>query len=171
MKLDDDSVRIELLSSRHDRKAFTCGNNGLDRYLREQATQDIRRRVASVFVAVETARPERICGFFTLSAASVLPAELPEDVAKRLPRLPVPAALIGRLAVDHRFQRRDLGSILLADAVKKAATAAETVATAAIVVDPIDETARIFYAAFGFVALNSPQPRMFLMLPRGAPTV
>src|SRR6185437_7692098 len=99
------------------------------------------------FVAVEEARPERICGFFTLSAASIFPAELPETVARRLPRLPVPAALLGRLAVDQRFQRRGFGSILLADAVKRTASAAETVAMTVIVVDPIDEGARAFYAA------------------------
>lgn len=91
---------------------------------------------------------------------------LPPEVAKRLPRHPIPAALVGRLAVDNSFARRGLGSILLADAVKKTMTAAETVAMTVVVVDPIDDSARAFYSAFGFRSLQGPQQRMFLTLPR-----
>lgn len=166
MKLADGSIRIEPLDAIHDRAGFGCGNGSLDRYLREQANQDTRRGVARIFIAVEPSQPTRIAGFFTLSAASVVAAELPSEVAKRLPRHPVPAALIGRLAVDRRFARRGLGTILLADAVSKAMVAAETVAMTVVVVDPIDDMARAFYSAFGFRSLQGPQNRMFLTLPR-----
>src|SRR6202040_2060836 len=108
-----------------------------------------RRGVARVFVAVTPEEPKRIAGFFTLSAAWVLASDLPPEVAKRLPRHPIPAALVGRLAVDNSFARRGLGSILLADAVKKTMTAAETVAMTVVVVDPIDDSARAFSSAFG----------------------
>jgi len=95
----------------------------------------------------------------------VVASDLPPEVAKRLPRHPIPAALVGRLAVDRGFARRGLGSILLADAVKKTMTAAETVAMTVVIVDPIDETARAFYAAFGFRCLQGPRQQMFLTLP------
>ena len=166
MKVADGSVRIEPLGQGHDRTSFGCGNDSLDRYIRERATQDIRRGVASVFVAVGDDQPSRIMGFFTLSAESVVPTDLPPDMAKRLPRHPIPAALVGRLAVDRDFARRGLGSILLADAVQKAMAAAETVAMTVIVVDPIDDVAQAFYSAFGFRNLQGPQRRMFLTLPR-----
>lgn len=165
MRLDAASVLIEALSSRHDRAAFNCGNDSLDRYIREQATQDIRRRLATVFAAVEAIAPSRICGFFTLSATSILPADLPREATRRLPRLPVPAALIGRLAVDRAFQGRGLGGILLADAVRKTTAAANTLAIAVLVVDPVDQAARNFYSTFGFASLRGPQSRMFLVLP------
>lgn len=168
MKLADHSVRIEPLGPLHDRAAFQCGNESLDRYFRQQATQDLRRGVARVFVAIVPQETERIAGFFTLSATSVAASDLPPEVAKRLPRHPIPAALIGRLAVDRSFARRGLGSILLADAVKKALAAAQTVAITVIVVDPIDDAAHTFYAAFGFRDLQSSQRRMFLVLPRSA---
>ena len=133
--------------------AFRCGNESLDRYIREQAGQDLRRETARVFVAVISDRPENIFGFFTLSAATVAPSDLPQAMAKHLPRHPIPAALIGRLAVDTTAKRRGLGSVLLADAYKKAAVAVEAVAMLVIVVDPIDDIARNFYSAFGFRSL------------------
>jgi ribosomal protein S18 acetylase RimI-like enzyme len=166
VRLAEDSLRIEPLSAMHDRTAFDCGNEHLNRYLRTLASQDVRRRVARVFVAVMPVEPSRIVGFFTLSAAWIAASDLPPETAKRLPRHPVPAAPIGRLAVDRSFARRGFGSILLADAVKKTITAAEAVAITVVVVDPIDETARAFYQAFGFRSLLGPKPHMFLALPR-----
>jgi hypothetical protein len=56
------------------------------------------------------------------------------------------------LAVDRIFARRGLGSILLADAVKKTMAAAETVAMTVVIVDPIDDDARAFYAPSAFAA-------------------
>jgi predicted N-acetyltransferase YhbS len=166
VKFEAGSIRIEPLAEFHDRLAFSCGKEPLDRYLRQQATQDIRRGIASVFEAVAVDEPRRVLGFFTLSAASVEPAVLPSEAARRLPRHAIPAALIGRLAVDTYASGKGLGAILLADAIRKAATAAETVAMSVIVVDPIDGDARSFYAAFGFRSLEGPQTRMFLALPR-----
>lgn len=166
MRLSDASVRIEPLGPDHDRAAFNCGNESLDRYIRMQASQDTRRGVGRIFVTVAPEEPKRIAGFFTLSAAWVAAADLPPEVAKRLPRHPIPAALVGRLAVDNRFARRGLGGILLADALKKAMVAAKTVAMAVLIVDPIDDAARAFYAAFGFRSLHGPQQHMFLTLPR-----
>jgi GNAT superfamily N-acetyltransferase len=168
VKFADGSVRIEPLAATHDRGTFRCGHESLDRYIREQATQDIRRGVSRVYVAVSPDEPNRLLGFFTLSAASVTAVDLPPDVAKRLPRHPIPAALMGRIAVDRDFARRGLGGILLADAIKKAAMAARMVAMTVVVVDPIDEVARAFYSAFGFQSLQGPQTRMFLSLPRDA---
>lgn len=164
MRFSDASVLVETLAAHHDRAAFSCGNEALDRYLREQATQDIRRNTARIFVAVEPSQPDRMLGFFTLSAASVVTSDLPPEIARRLPRHPIPAALIGRLAVDRNVAGRGLGGVLVADAVKKALAAAETVATAVVIVDPIDEAVRQFYSGFGFRSMQGPQQRMFLSL-------
>jgi GNAT superfamily N-acetyltransferase len=164
----DASIRIEPLGSDHDRAAFNCGNESLDRYIRTQASQDIRRGIARVFVAVTPGEPNRIAGYFTLSAAWVVASDLPPEMAKRLPRHPIPAALLGRLGVDRAFTRRGLGSVLLADAVKKTMAAAETVGMTVVIVDPIDDAARAFYAAFGFRSLQGPRQQMFLTLPRAS---
>jgi len=164
VRFEDGSIVIEPMAAHHDRASFDCGNDALDRYIREQACQDTRRGIASVFVAVAADNPHRILGFFTLSATSVTASHLPAGVAKRLPRHPVPAALLGRLAVDRSVAGRGLGGILLADAVKRTLFAAETLAAAVVVVDPIDDAAQSFYAAHGFRSLEGPERRMFLML-------
>lgn len=168
MSFAADSIQIEPLDAHHDRSSFSCGNEALDRYIREQAGQDARRNTARVFVAVTLDRPDHILGFFTLSAATVAAADLPPALEKRLPRHPIPAALIGRLAVDQTVAGQGLGSVLLADAVKKTKVAAETVAMSVIVVDPIDDGAQRFYAAFGFQSLRGPQHRMFMAIHGGA---
>lgn len=77
--------------------------------------------------------------------------------------MPIPAALIGRLAVDRTSTGRGLGRILLADAVLRAQTASESLAVAALVVDPINDGARAFYRAFGFEDALAPHSQMFLM--------
>ncbi len=77
--------RIEILSSRHDRAGFRSGVEPLDRYLREQVGQDVRRRVTACYVAVPIETPP-IAGYYTLAAGSVPLAEVPAALAKRLPR-------------------------------------------------------------------------------------
>lgn len=165
MRFDDGSLLIELLASRQDRAGFRCGDDRLDRYLRDQAGQDFRRRLSRTFVAVQVEQPTRILGYYTLSATSVAPGQVPDDVARRLPRIPVPAALIGRLAVAAEAARRGLGRILVADAVKRTLVASASVAIAVLVVDPIDDGARRFYAGFGFLPLHDTEGRMVLALP------
>ena len=143
---------------------FKCGELALDEYLRRYARQDIKRGVARVFVAYPLEQPQVVAGFYTLSAASVAADTLPEKWRKKLPRYPVPVALLGRLAVSQPFQGRGLGSILLADACKRVAAASQTLAVAAIVVDAKSPKAAAFYQHFGFIELPGQRGRW--MLPR-----
>ena len=93
------SFIVEPLAPSHDRTEFTCGADGLDRYFLHQVGQDVRRRATACFVAREIVTG-RIAGYYTLSAGSILLAELPTQMVKRLPRYPsVPVARLGRLAV------------------------------------------------------------------------
>jgi GNAT superfamily N-acetyltransferase len=151
---------VVALSGTHDRASFTCGVEPLDRYLRQQASQDIRRRIATCFVILEAATGA-LAGYYTLSATSVLLCELPEAVAARLPRYAIIlAVLLGRLAVAASFQGRKLGAVLLADAVGRVARA--DIASFAVVVDPKDDAARRFYQHHGFIDLPQPERRMFV---------
>ena len=161
------SLIIEPLG-RHDRAAFSCAVAELDDYLKRRAGQDVRRRIARVFVCIEDGS-DVVLGFYTLSALSIDVSSLPEDQARRLPRHPVPAALLGRLAVDRSAQGRGLGRLLLADAIQRALGASEQVAIHAVVVDAKNEAARRFYQAYGFLALSDQPMRLFLPL-RSVPT-
>jgi GNAT superfamily N-acetyltransferase len=154
--------RIGPLDETVDAAAFHCGSDPLDLYIRRYASQDIRRNVARIFVATPEHEPGRLAGFFTLSAGSVNCADLPDALARKLPRYPVPVALIGRLAVDSRFQKQGLGSILLADACRKVAQASAVLAVAGIIVDAKDDAAAGFYEHFGFVPLPGRPDRLLL---------
>ena len=160
---DPDALVIEPLDRRHDRTGFSCGLPELDRYLARQAGQDIRRRTARVFVctAGETAA---VLGFYTLSALSIDLTSLPDELSRKLPRHPVPCALIGRLAIDRSAQGRGMGRLLLADAVRRVVAAGETVAMHALIVDPANEDAKRFYEGFGFRPLADNPMRLFLPL-------
>lgn len=108
---------VQALAPVRDRSTFSCGVDALDRYFRERVGQDVRRRVATCFITLP-AEDTTIAGYYTLAAASVPMLELPEADARRLPRYPVlPAALIGRLAVDRRYRARGLGAAMLFDAI------------------------------------------------------
>lgn len=145
-----------------DVSTFGCGQPPLDDYIRRYASQDIRRNVARVFVATPEETPRRVAGYFTLSAGSVSCSDLPETLAKKLPRYPIPVALIGRLAVDQDFQGKGLGAILLADACQKVARASAMLAVAGIIVDAKDDDAKAFYRHFGFVNLPGLAGRLLL---------
>lgn len=160
------AYQIRLLDANVDVAAFRCGHSSLDEYIRRYASQDVRRNVARVFVATPENDFRRLAGFFTLSAGSVSCSSLPSSMARKLPRYPVPVALIGRLAVDVEFQGKGLGSILLADACQKVAQASEVLAMAGIIVDAKDEAAATFYQHFGFSPLPGQLDR--LMLPAAA---
>ena len=161
--MDEPPLVIEPLGSHHDRAAFSCGEPALDAYIRRQASQDARRRVAQVFVAV-AGRSGEIAGYYTLSAASFEKDDLPAELARRLPHYPVPAAVIGRLAVDHRNQGRGLGEILLLDAIRRVVRASDAIGVYAIVVDAKNDRARAFYERYGLSSFPSTSRRLFLPL-------
>jgi GNAT superfamily N-acetyltransferase len=118
--------------------------------------------VARVFIATPERDSHLLTGFFTLSAGSVSCSGLPEALAKKLPRYPVPVELIGRLAVDTDLQGKGLGSIFLADACQKVMHASATLAVAGIVVNAKDATAAAFYRHFGFLPLPGQSTRLLL---------
>lgn len=147
------SVRfaIESLASTHKRTDFTCGNDRIDLYFRETVSQDVKRKYATCFVATEIAT-NRVAGFYTLSSSNVPLNEVPEPLAKKLPRYPtVPTVLIGWLGRHGDYAGQGLGEALLFDAIRTVATA--PIGAHAIFADAIDDRAAAFYAAFGFTPL------------------
>lgn len=155
------SIRFELLQRRHDRGAFECGEPALDDWFRSRASQDQKRRVAQVFVALD----ERgIVGFYSLSMFTLVLDSLPEDLARKLPRYDaIPAALIGRLARHSRVKGSRVGDLLIADAVTRVLGAAASVVTYAIVVDAMGERGQTVYESHGFISLPSRPQRLFLL--------
>ena len=161
-KKEETRYRVEALSKQHNRSGFTCGSEPLDTYLRVQAGQDARKRVAAAFVLCE-GTSHTVLGFYTLSAISVDIGSWPEEVAKTLPRYPVvPATLLGRLAIDRQVQGRGAGEHLLMDALHRSWQASRQVASVAVVVDAKDNRAVGFYTRYEFIPFDDLPTRLFL---------
>lgn len=155
-------VTIEPLGRRHDRTAFHCGEEALDRYLKHQARQDSDKRVAAPFVAVNLPDP-CVLGYYTLSASVLTLEDLPDELARKLPRYPqVPVTLLGRLAVDRTTQGKGLGEHLLLDALNRSLVHADQIAAMAVVVDAKSEEAARFYGHYGFKPLQAQPRRLFV---------
>jgi GNAT superfamily N-acetyltransferase len=153
-----DALRIEALGPQHDRSAFECGVEPLDRYFRAQAGQDARKNLAAPFVLVLS--NGAVAGYYTLSATAVGLRELPEKTIRKLPRYPlVPATLLGRLAVDRRQQGKGYGRFLLADALYRALRS--EIASFAVIVHAKDEAARRFYERESFLPLPDQPMKLF----------
>jgi GNAT superfamily N-acetyltransferase len=154
------NLRFEQLERRHDRQSFQSGDPQLDDWFKTRASQDQRRRIAQVYVAVDD---HGIVGFYSLSMSTVILHTLPEEVARKLPRYEtIPAALIGRLARAERAKGTGIGGLLLNDAFRRVLAAAQSVAAHAIVVDAKDDHAVRFYESRGFVRLIARTNRLFI---------
>lgn len=161
---DFHNLVIEPLTTTHDRPNFQCGVDVLDRYLKKQARQDIKRHISRVFIATTPDNPKKVIGYYTLSSLSIELNQLPEKLSRKLPKHQLPAALIGRLAVSQTAQGKGVGKMLLADAIKRTLAISDEIAIYAIIVDAISSDARRFYERFGFNRLGDEINRLFLSL-------
>lgn len=158
------TINIEILSKKHNRTAFESGKDLLDNYFHFQVGQDVRRQLSACFVW-EDLETELIKGYYTLANNSISLNDIPEKWRKKLPKtyLSIPTTLIARLAVDLRFQGIGVGKILLIDALIRSFEISKNIASFAVVVDPLDKDAELFYEKFGFVKLPD-SGKMFLAM-------
>ncbi len=152
------------------KSGFRCGKHPLDDFFRRHAVPNDLANIGRTYVLRRGADDEAslppVLGFYTLSMAGVPSAQIAPVVEEKLPRYDMPVALIGRLAIDERAQRRGLGEKLLLDALRRVVDGASTFGCVGIIVDAKDEAAERFYLAYGFatVAAADWPHRMFLAL-------
>lgn len=152
----------EPLSGSHDLDQFDCGEPALNDWLKKHALSSHKAGSARVFVTLDE-EDRRVVGYYALSAAQVEADDATERLLKGQPRArPVPAVLLGRLAVDAEFQDRGLGQSLLRDAMGRCLEAAEAVGIRALIVHAKDQAARDWYAKHGFE--ESPSDPLHLIL-------
>jgi GNAT superfamily N-acetyltransferase len=160
--MSDLDYSIEPLGSHHDLAAFSCGVEQLDTYLQRQARQDSRNDFAVPFALIDK-KSGAIAGYYTLSSLHIEMSELPPEITKKLPKYPTaPATLLGRLAVDKKYQGKKLGEMLLMDALYRSLNLSHEIASMAVVVDAKDEKARSFYERYDFIRFPNSPLRLFL---------
>jgi GNAT superfamily N-acetyltransferase len=156
---DDSDIKAPRpLAADHELDAFDCGVAALDEWLKRRARRNEAEGASRSFVVCIG---RRVVGYYSLAAGSVLHAVATGKVRRNMPD-PAPVILLGRLAVDRRWQVRGLATDLLADAVLRTLGAAETIGVRAMLVHAISEDAKRFYEKHGFRA--SPVDPMTLMI-------
>ncbi|MFN0088187.1 MAG: GNAT family N-acetyltransferase [Blastocatellia bacterium] len=154
------SISIEPLAARHQREGFDCGEEALNRYLRQYASQHQKKNIGRIYVAVE-AGESRVVGYYTLANGSVSFESVPQ--AKGLPReYPIPVILLARLAIDRTMQGQGLGAVLIFDALKRAAEVSQLSAAYAVIVDALNDQAKKFYLHYHFEESLDDPMRLFL---------
>jgi len=144
---------MEILDKKkHAVEKFNCGNEALNRYLTIQAGQDMRKKLSVCFVLNDDYTRDLI-GYYTLSSYSIDADAIPDSLKVNAPRnySRLPATLLGRLAIDLKFQGKGLGEFVLLNALERALDASIKIASLAVIVDPIDKSAERFYSKYGFV--------------------
>jgi len=145
--LSPEELRLERLRTDHQLGGFGCGVDEFDAWLARHALAAQQMDSARTFVVV---RAGLVVAYTSLTMGSVRRSDAPARLVRGLPAYPVGMVLIARLAVDRAEQGAGLGTRLLADAMRMAVLAGESVAARLIAVDAIDEQAARFYHRHGF---------------------
>ena len=156
-----DDWQIEPLSRAHIREAFTCGKPSLDDFIRSRASQYEKRNLGRTYVAVK-GEDLKVLGYYTIASSALAFTELPPELARKLPKHPIPAILLGRLAVDQTVQGQRLGEKLLINALEKSLELSQFLGVQAVEVDAIDAEAKRFYERYGFISLPAQDFHLYL---------
>ena len=146
------------LAGDHVLAEFASGVPMLDDWLRRRALANQASRASRTFVAGET---DRVVGYYALAPGGVTVAATPGRFRRNMPE-PIPAVVLGRLAVDRAHQKRGLGRALFRDGALRILHAADAIGIRGILVHAISDEARAFYLALGFEP--SPLEPMTLMV-------
>jgi len=139
----------EPLTAAHAVSAFDCGVESLNLWLKRHALQAASSGSARTY-AIRDTKHDRVVGYHAMAAAAVSPAQATARAAKGMPRHPILAVLLARLAVDTDVQGRGLGAWLLRDAMLRAVSVSDVLGVRALLVHAIDDDARAFYIRYGF---------------------
>lgn len=154
---------IAPLAALHQTRQFCCGKPALDGFLKRYALENQQNDLGRTFVATE---PEQwvVAGYYTLSSSKVAREKFPPAEKEALKvKYEIPAVLLGRLAVDAKWQGKGLGKFLLLDALRRAVRLASSeIGARAVEVDAIDDEAKTFYEHLGFVSLLDEKRHLYL---------
>lgn len=154
-------MEIFILDKTHNRKAFECEEQQLTDYIKKQVSQDIKKKLAVCFVAIDS--DNNVIGYYTLSSESLGREQIPDKYLRKVPQnYNAPVILLGRLARNITAKGTGLGEHLLLDALFRAFTLSEeSIGAMAVVVDPMNQFAIKFYKKYGFEQLPDSE-KMFL---------
>ena len=149
----------EPINKSHDIGEFNCGINSLDHWLKARALKNEKNNASRSYVVTHN---EIVVGYYSLATGSIESSEVPGRIKRNMPS-PIPIMILGRLAVDIKYQDKKLGKGLLKDAVLKTIFISEQVGLKGLLVHALNDNARYFYKAHGFIEM--PHNPLKLILP------
>jgi len=150
----------ELLAKRHPRRTFHCGEPAVDAWLKTQALQNQQKRLSSTRVLLSA--DNQIAGFYTLAMNQVDVSELPEDIARHLPKRLLPVAVLAWMGVDLKFRGQLLGRGLVAQAIRTCHEGGRTFPFVALLIDCLNPSVKAFYQRWNFREAPGQPMRLFL---------
>lgn len=151
-------------AARHDRAAFTCGLDRIDNFLKITASKYLAGDIGRIYVATEK-EGGRLVGFYAVGPHSIDASELAPEMKKRLPSYDrISAYYLSMIGTHSDVQGKGVGSLLLADALKRCMEAADKMGGRFVVLDAINEDAARLYARYGFLELPSLGGRMVVSI-------
>ncbi|HBE18062.1 MAG TPA: GNAT family N-acetyltransferase [Cyanobacteria bacterium UBA11149] len=150
------------IDKKYQRDEFDCGYSVLNEYLKKYARQNHNKGIAKTFVAIAASGGLKIDGYYTVNSSVIEYESLPDSYQRKMPAYPIPAVLIGKLAVDNRVKGQGLGRELLVNALTRAVRAAQEIGIFAVRVDAIDFQAKEFYLKHEFIPFQDKELSLFL---------
>lgn len=154
-------VSIKNIQQKSQLKKFNCDIDALNEFLSRYAVKNNQLGIGKTFVALDN--QEKIAGYFTLATAQVVYQEIPDEYRGKLPKYPIPALRIARLAVNKELQGKGIGRWLLAQAFIKIVQVADITGIYFIIVDA-KETSKAFYEHYGFHKFNDEELTYFILV-------
>ncbi|WP_330924954.1 GNAT family N-acetyltransferase [Candidatus Sororendozoicomonas aggregata] len=159
---------VELDKKLHDRDSFFCGESALDQFLKKQAIRHMQSGISRTMV-LPAQKPlvggkYLICAFYSIAPGSIARQTLPDRLAKKLPRYPIPVFLLAQLAVHEQYKGEGLVKITLIKALEHLLAISAHMKAYAVIVDCLNDSVKAFYEQFGFETLQQQDGRSRLFL-------
>lgn len=148
----------EILHSSHLLDGFSCGVPSLDEWLCKRALRNAKSGASRTFVVADG---RHVIGYYALSSGSIEHLTAPSVMTRNMPD-PIPILILGRLAVDLRYQKNRIGALLLKDAMLRTLSVADNVGVSALFVHALSEEAKQFYLQYGFKVSTTDAMTLYL---------
>jgi len=153
-------MRLERLCREHPRQHFRCGEAAVDHWFATKALQHQEKHCSATKVLLDA--NDAIVGYYTLATGQVDFSDLPAELGRKLPRRPLPVAVLAWLGVSSAHHGKGLGGLLVAQALHDCWEAGKTFAFVAVILDCLNDTAKAFYEHWDFRALPGYPYRLFV---------
>ena len=148
------------ISDAHDLASFDCGVQALNDWLKKRALANNRSGASRTYVLC---REREVVGYYSLATGAIDHNVSPGQLRRNMPD-PIPVVVLGRLAVDRRFQNQRCGRVLVRDAIVRATQVARIAGAVALVVHALSDVARRFYLSSGFLELPLQPMTLYLLM-------